>query len=116
MALPVSSEWPSTFGEEIMYDSESEIFILQAVPPAVIDDQERFPETHKLIASAVGNCFHARGTNDLGMIEIWIADDGTDTSDACADSVWIEREFLTPPKTEPPNKTSHSSPDRSESK
>jgi len=31
------------------------------------------------------------------MIEIWIAQDGSDTADACADSVWIEPEFLASP-------------------
>ena len=82
---------------------ESETFVLRSVPNSVIHDQERFPETYKLISSAVGNSFHARGTNDLGMIEIWIAKDGTDTSDACADSVWIEPVFLASPETEPPN-------------
>ena len=92
------------FARENMSHSESEIFVLQSVPKAVIDERERLPETHELIASAVGNSFHARGTNDLGMIEIWITDDGIDTSDACANSVWIEREYLAVPEATTPNK------------
>ncbi len=82
---------------------ESETFVLRSVPNSVIRDREHFPETYKLISSAVGNSFQARATNDLGMIEIWIAHDGTDSSDACADSVWIEPEFLASPATESPN-------------
>ncbi len=92
------------FARENMSHSESEIFVLQSVPKAVIDERERLPETYELIASAVGNSFHARGTNDLGMIEIWISDDGIDTSDACANSVWIEREYLAVPEATTPNK------------
>jgi hypothetical protein len=83
--------------------SESDTVVLRSVPNSVIQDRERFPETYELISSGVGNSFHVRRTNDLGMIEIWIAQDGTDTSDACADSVWIEPEFLASPETESPN-------------
>jgi hypothetical protein len=78
-----------------MSDSEADIFILRSVPTAVIRDQDRLPETYQLLSSAVGNPFRARGINDLGMIEFWITEEGTDSSDGCSDSVWIEPEFLT---------------------
>ena len=94
---------------------ESNPFVLRSIPESVTHDKDRFPETYKLIASAVGNSFHPRGRNNLGMIEIWIAQDGTDTSDPCADSVWIEPEFFAEPKTETPNKAADSRASRPES-
>lgn len=86
-----------------MSDSEAGIFILRTVPIPVIQDQDQIPETYKLLSSAVGNSFRARGTNDLGMIELWIADDGTNSSDAGSHSVWIEPEFLAAIETDAPN-------------
>ena len=83
--------------------SEAGIFILRTIPIPVIEDQDRFPGTYKLLSSAVGNSFRARGTNDHGMIELWIADDGTNSSDAGSHSVWIEPEFLAAAETDAPN-------------
>ena len=83
--------------------SEAGIFILRAIPIPVIQDQDQIPETYKLLSSAVGNSFRARGTNDLGMIELWIADDGTNSSDVGSHSVWIEPEFLAAIETDVPN-------------
>lgn len=93
-----------------MNNSEPTIFVLDAVPTAVIRDRDQFPETFDLLSSAVGNEFHRRGVNELGMIELWIDDDGTESSDACAHSVWIERAFLTPTETGAPNKPEQPSP------
>jgi hypothetical protein len=77
-----------------MNHSEGDIFILHSIPVQVIENRDQIPETYQLLSKAVGKAFRARGINEYGMIELWIADDGTDTPDACANSVWIEPEFL----------------------
>lgn len=67
---------------------------LLSVPMTVERDREQFPETYTLCVKAAGNVFTVRAVNDYGMAELWMNPDGTDSDSACADSLWIEPEYL----------------------
>ena len=64
------------------------------VPAAVKSDKIRSPETFDLCARSTGRTFTIRGFNDYGMAELWIDEEGRDSTDACADSIWIEPDCL----------------------
>lgn len=67
---------------------------LRRIPRAVEECREQPAETEWLLSKAVGQVFTVRGWNNVGMVEIWIRQDGRNSESACDDSVWIEPEYL----------------------
>lgn len=67
--------------------------LLNRVPQAVIRDRNKFPETWLLFNRAVGNKFTIQSFNQIGMAEVYVLPDGSE-GDACADSLFVEPEYL----------------------
>ena len=66
---------------------------LVRVPPQVVRDRERFPETIALFEKAVGRLFLIRDIDEHGHAELWLRDDGSEDNTGAADSIWVEPEF-----------------------
>jgi hypothetical protein len=67
---------------------------LLQVPPQVLCDRERFPETAELFERAVGRTYEVRDFGRYGHIELWLCDDGSEDSTGAAHSIWVEPEFV----------------------
>jgi hypothetical protein len=68
--------------------------VLRGIPDLVIANRDRFPETYEILSKSVGRRFIVRGKNLAGMAELWINQDGTNSSSPCADSLFVETEYL----------------------
>jgi hypothetical protein len=64
------------------------------IPPAVLLDRNRFPETLELFEKAVGRVYEIRGIDEHGHAELWLRDDGTEESGGGAHSIYVEPEFV----------------------
>ena len=67
---------------------------LVRVPPRVVENSERFPETFELFEKAVGRMYQIRDFDEHGHIELWLCDDGSEDSTGAAHSIWVEPEFV----------------------
>ena len=57
-------------------------------------DKEKFPETYSVFRHCVGKTLKIEGFGRYGHIELWVNDDGTQATDCCQHSIWIEPELV----------------------
>ena len=67
---------------------------LVQIPPRVVSDRERFPETFELLEKAVGHVYEIRDIDEHNHAELWLRDDGSEASTGAAHSIWVEPEFV----------------------
>jgi len=67
---------------------------LVRIPPAVVSNRERFPETFELFEKSVGHTYQVRDIDEHGHAELWLQDDGSEDSTGAAHSIWVEPEFV----------------------
>jgi phosphoglycolate phosphatase len=49
-----------------------------------------YPEDKLIFTNCLGQILTIRGLNDYGDFEFWVRDDGSDTSDPCQHTIWID--------------------------
>jgi len=64
------------------------------IPPAVIRDRDRLPETFDLFEKAVGHVYEIRDIDQHGHAELWLRDDGSEDRSGGAHSIYVEPEFV----------------------
>ncbi len=63
------------------------------IPPQVLSDRKRFPETFELFEKAVGRVYQIRDFGEYGHLELWLHDDGSEEASGGAHSIWVEPEY-----------------------
>ena len=67
---------------------------LVRIPPQVLADRERFPETFELLEKAIGREYETRGVDRYGHVEVWLHEDGSEDTTGATHSIWVEAEFV----------------------
>ncbi len=62
------------------------------VPPSV--EQEMPTETVELFKRCVGQVLRIDGFGKYGLLELNVSDDGSQSTDYCKNTIWIEPEFV----------------------
>lgn len=70
--------------------------IMVTIPPPVISDAEKFPETIAIFQKALGLALTVQGFNELGMAELCLDDNGSEIGTNWKHSIWVEPEYLSP--------------------
>ena len=62
------------------------------VPPSV--DEQMPEETRQIFRRCVGQILRVDGFDDYGHLELNVRDDGSQCTDHCGHTIWIEPEFV----------------------
>lgn len=71
-----------------------QVVVVQTVPPQVLAEGEKFPETLDLFQKATGNTYIIRGFNHYGFAELWLDADGTENPSGTTHTIWVETRYL----------------------
>jgi hypothetical protein len=64
------------------------------IPPPVVRDGAKFPETLDVFRCAVGRTFRIRDIDKHGHIELWLHKDGSEDETGCDQFIWVEAAYL----------------------